>query len=232
VRARVGALVPLLLLLSLVLVGAAEARTWSWLGVRIRDLSEQEMDDVAKRHGIAEGFGVVIVEVMDGTPAARAGMRSGDIVVAFEARPVTDTKLLVRLIGQAPADRDIRLTVLRSTGRKPLPVRLATMPPTVAGERVASEFGFVLRERDGAQDRPSAGSPSVTFVITDGAAAKEGLVVGDVILQVNDRAVVTRDAALEALSEAALDRPLRLTVRRADEHVGVTIPPPDDRTKP
>jgi len=59
----------------------AEARGWSWLGVRIRDLSEQEGDEIAKRHGIREGYGVVIVEVMQGTPAQRAGMKAGDIVV-------------------------------------------------------------------------------------------------------------------------------------------------------
>ena len=46
------------LLLTLVLAGAADARSWSWLGVRIRDLSEQEMDDLSSRHGLAEGFGV------------------------------------------------------------------------------------------------------------------------------------------------------------------------------
>ena len=74
---RRGLLVALLLLVA---AAAADARSWSWLGVRIRDLSEQEMDELAGRHGIGEGFGVVIVEVMEDTPAARAGMRSGDIV--------------------------------------------------------------------------------------------------------------------------------------------------------
>ena len=67
-------------------------------------MSEQEMDEIAERHGIGEGFGVVIVDVMEDTPAARAGMRPGDIVVAFEGRPVTDTRLLQRLIARASID--------------------------------------------------------------------------------------------------------------------------------
>jgi len=220
------------LLLVLTVAGAADARAWSWLGVRIRDLSEQEMDDLASRHGIAEGFGVVIVEVMEDTPAARAGMRAGDIVVAFEGRPVTETRLLQRLIAQAPVDRDIRLTVLRSAGRKALPVRLVNMPRPVAGERIAAEFGFVLRETETAPERPSASAPLVTFVVRGSVAERAGLEVGDVILQVNDLAVLTRDAAREALSEVQSDRPLRLTVRRDDRHVPLMLPAPDDRPKP
>src|SRR5919201_4528235 len=124
-------------LVALALLGApiAEARSWSWLGVRIRDLSEQEMEEIAARHGIREGFGVMIVEVMADTPAARAGMKSGDIVVAFGERPVVETRLLQRLIASAPVDRESSLTVLRAEGRRALKVRLTSMPPTVAGER-------------------------------------------------------------------------------------------------
>ena len=53
------------------------ARPWSWLGVRIRDLSEQEMEDLAVRHGIREGFGVLVIDVMADTPAARRGCAMG-----------------------------------------------------------------------------------------------------------------------------------------------------------
>jgi serine protease Do len=220
------------LVVALLIAGDADARPWSWLGVRIRELSEQEMDDLASRHGIAEGFGVLIVEVMEDLPAARAGMRAGDIVVAFEGRPVTDTRLLQRLIAQAPIDRDIRLTVLRTGGRKALPVRLVSMPRPIAGERIAQEFGFVLRETESVSERPSASPPLVTLVIRGSAAERAGLAVGDVILQVNESAVATRDAAREALSEVTPDRPLRLTVRREDRHVGLTLAAPDDRPKP
>jgi serine protease Do len=219
-------------LLVLLTASAVQARPWSWLGVRIRDLSEQEMDDLAGRHGLSEGFGVMIVEVMADTPAARAGMQAGDIVVAVEDRPVTDTRLLQRLIARAPVDGDVRLTVLRREGRRPLPVRLMAMPRGVAGERMAAEFGFVLQEpaASATQDgRPSPSSPAVTFVVKGSAAEKAGLEVGDVILQVNEQAVVTRDAAREALGEVGLERPLHLTVRRADSRVSLTLPVPEAR---
>jgi S1-C subfamily serine protease len=51
--------------------------------------------------------------------------------------------------------------------------------------------------------------------------------VGDVIMQVDDHTVLTRDAAREALSEIPLERALRLTVRRGGEHVSLTLPAPD-----
>ena len=60
----------------------AEARSWAWLGVRIRDLSEFEMEDISRRHGIREGYGVVIVGVVEESPAERAGIQGGDIVAA------------------------------------------------------------------------------------------------------------------------------------------------------
>jgi S1-C subfamily serine protease len=219
------------LLALLVTAGAVEARAWSWLGVRIRDMSEQEMDEVAGRHGIGEGFGVVIVDVMQDTPASRAGMRSGDIVVALEGRPVTDTRLLQRLIARAPVDGDVRLTILRKDGRKALPVRLVAMPRPIAGERIAAEFGFVLREADAptGQAAPPPPSAAVTFIARGSAAEKAGLEVGDVIVRVNDLAVVSRDAVREALGDLELERPLKLTVRRAGESLSLTLPAPDSR---
>jgi S1-C subfamily serine protease len=226
--ARRAAILVLLGVLVLILAAAAaDARGWSWLGVRIRDLSEQEMHELAGRHGIGEGFGVVIVEVIEDTPAARAGMRQGDIVVALDGRPVTDTRLLQRLIARASADADVRLTVLRKEGRRALAVRLTAMPRPVAGERIAAEFGFVLRESDATSATgPPPSVPLVTLVARGSAAERAGLEVGDILLQVNDRGVLTRDAAREALGDAPLEQPLHLTVRRGPEAITLTLAAP------
>ncbi len=217
------------LVLAVVLAATpAEARGWSWLGVRIRDLSEQEMEEVAKKHGIREGYGAVIVEVMEGTPAQRAGMKNGDIVVAVDDRPVTDTRVLQRLIAAGPVEREARLTVLRPEGRRALGVRLVTMPRTIAGERVAAEFGFILRDPEPQTEiggrRPGGSAPTVTLVIRGSAAERAGLETGDVILQINETAVVSRDAAREALADLATEQPFKLTVRRGERHLALDIP--------
>lgn len=219
------------LVLLLAAPAAAQARGWSWLGVRIRDLSETEMDELAKKHGIREGFGVVIVEVMEGTPAQRAGMKNGDIVVAVDDRPVTDTRTLQRLIASGPVEREARLTVLRLEGRRALPVRLVAMPRTIAGERVAAEYGFILREPDTEPEvsgrRPGSASPTVSLVVRGSAADRAGLENGDVILQINDTAVVSRDAAREALAGLAPEQPFKLTVRRRGQLVALDVPAAD-----
>jgi S1-C subfamily serine protease len=209
-------------LIVTVAASAVDAMQWAWLGVRIRDLSEQEMDEIAKRHGIREGFGVVIIDVMEGTPAEKAGMKSGDLVVAFEERPVTDTRLLQRLIGGAGAGQDVRLTVLRTDGRRRLEVRLAAMPRPVLGERISAEFGFLVREPEPA----GSAAPTISGVIRRSAAERAGLEVSDVILEVNDQAVETREALREAMADASLEGPLRLTIRRGGSRLSVTLRAP------
>ena len=222
-----------LLLAALWLVALApsvEARPWAWLGVRIRDISEQEVEEISGRHGLREGYGVMIVEVMTDTPASRAGLRAGDLLVAVDGGPVTEARVLQRMIAQAPLDRTSRVTVLRVEGRRELPVRLVTMPAEVAGERVAAEFGFLLAgpgsRREAPEAGPGEGSPTVAAVASGGPAALGGLEVGDVLVQVDGRAVLTRDDARQALGEVVVDRGLRLTVRRAERLVTLSLSAP------
>jgi serine protease Do len=216
------------LLLVAVAASAVDAAQWAWLGVRIRDLSEQEGDEISKRHGLREGFGVLIIEVMEGTPAEKAGLKNGDLVVAFEDRPVTETRLLQRLIASAGPGRDVRLTILRAEGRRRLDVKLASMPRSVVGDRIGAEFGFVLREPDTAA--PSALSvgtlPTVAVIVPRSPADRAGLEVGDTILQVGERAVLTREEMREALADASLEAPLRLTFARGSNRLSVTLRPP------
>ena len=217
-----------LLMMALVLAlvtDATAARPWAWLGVRIRDLSEQEMDEISKAHGIGEGFGVFIVDVLAETPAARAGLKNGDVVVAFEGRPVTETRLLQRLIATAAPESEVRLVVLRREGRRNVPVRLVSMPRDVAGDRVAALFGFFLRDPAGADAASLGSTPIVAAVERRSVAERGGLRADDVVLQVDDHPVVSREAAREALANVSPDRPLRLVVRRERERVTLTLEP-------
>jgi serine protease Do len=223
-------LVASLFLAIALLVPAAEAATrWGWLGVRIRDLSEQEMEEISKRFGLREGFGAVIVEVIKETPAAAAGLQTGDLVVAFRDRPVVDTRSLQRAIASTTVGESVKLTVLRrEEGRRPVQVKVGAMPDAVAAERVAAEYGFLVRDPEGQAElggaRPPA-VPSVAVVLPRSRAERAGLRVGDVLTEVNGRPVVTLDAVREALLAAGPDGPLPLIVRRDQERVLVTLEP-------
>ena len=225
------ALLLLLLGTALALPAVAQAATWGWLGVRIRDLSEQEMEEISTRHGIREGYGALIVEVLKDTPAARAGFVNGDLVVAFRDRPVVDTRALQRLVAATPAGQEVVVTVLRrEEGRRMLHVSVEVMPQAIVAERVAAEFGFVVRDpQEEREPLQPAGAPAVAVVLRDSQADRAGLKPGDVIFEVNGRPVLSRQAVSDALVEAALDRPLRLTVRRQGEPLALTVSPPSQR---
>jgi serine protease Do len=218
----------LLLLAILLLPLGTEAAGWGWMGVRIRDLSEQEMEDISLRHGIREGYGALIVQVLPDTPAARSGLRTGDLVVTFKDGPVVDTRSLQRLVAGTPMEEEVWLTVLRGNeGRHRLRIRLASMPPEVVAERVAAEFGFQIREvsADAEVGARLVSPPTVAIVLKGSRAEQGGLKIGDLIVEINGRPVLSRQAVREALVEATLDQPLRLAVKREGERVALTLAP-------
>ena len=224
----------LLLALALLVPAVAEAATrWGWLGVRIRDLSEQEMEDISKRFGMREGFGAVIVEVIKETPAAAAGLRNGDLVVAFRDRPVVDTRGLQRAVSSTEVGETVRLTVLRQDeGRRPVQVRVGRMPEAMAADRVAAEYGFLVRDPDGQPELGGARAspvPSVAAVVPRTRAERAGLQVGDVLTEVAGRPVISIDAVREALLAAGPDGPLPLVLRRGQEQIQVTLDPASRR---
>lgn len=216
-------------LLLLGCAAGAEA-AGGWLGVRIRDLSEIEMDELSAHHGIREGYGVMVVTVLDGSPAAGSSLRSGDVIVGFEGRPIVDSRTFQRVVAAAPLDRELPLTVLRRDGRRQLLVRLQPMPPEIAGERVAAEFGFFVRESLAEEHARSAvGSVDSLALVTDvmpgSPAERGGLMPGDALRLINGQPLKSfRDTTL-ILSRVPLDQPLRLVVRRGDDdQLALTLP--------
>jgi len=215
-------------LLLVLLIGAdapAATTRWGWLGVRIRDLSEQEMNEISQKHGLREGFGALIVEVIKETPADAAGLKTGDLVVAFKNRPVVDTRTLQRYVAAAGAGETVTLTVLRrEQGRRPVQVRLGPMPEAVVAERVAAEYGFLLREREAQPEPGGARPPAVVVVVVPRSRAETaGLLVGDVLVEVNGRPASTIEAVREALLAVREDGPLALVVRRGSDRVALLL---------
>jgi len=204
----------------------AAGEQWGWLGVRIRDLTEQEMEEIAKKVGVREGYGVLIAQVIKETPAEASGLREGDLVVAIDGRPIVETRALQRLVGATPAGRELGLVVLREHDRQELRVRVGRMPAEVVADRVAFEFGFFVR--DVAEERtggpPELRPPVVAGVAERSSAARGGLRTGDRILAVNDVEVETVEAFRRRAQELYLRDPVRLRVDREGASLVLILP--------
>jgi serine protease Do len=90
----------------------------STIGVSIRDLSA----DDASRAKVAEGSGVLVDDVRDGTPAARAGFRKGDVIVEFDGERVRSARQMTRLVRETPPRRQVTAVVQRDGARQTLKV--------------------------------------------------------------------------------------------------------------
>jgi S1-C subfamily serine protease len=107
-----------------------------------------------------------------------------------------------------------------------MPVRLGAMPGPVMAERIASEFGFLVRDREVRPERgdePPSGLPAVAAVLRGGAAEAAGLRAGDVLVEVNGRPVLTLEATRQALTSAAVEASLPLVVSRDGEQMSLVI---------
>jgi serine protease Do len=181
------------------------------------------MDDLSTKFGIREGYGVRIEEILADTPAQAAGLKAQDLVVAIDGRPIVETRVLQRLIGAAPAGRDVSLVVLRDGRRREVRVRVGEMPPDVVAERIAVEFGFLVR--DTAEEPNPARRPVVAVVVERSAAARGGLLVGDRILELNGAPVDSLDAFRQAFRDVTVRDPIAVAVERQGETRRLVLPP-------
>jgi serine protease Do len=97
--------------------------TRSWLGVLVQPVDAE----AARTAGLAKPAGAVVTEVKAASPAARAGLRAGDIVLAWGEREV-DHRSLPFVVAQTPPGRQIHVTVWRSRAQVEIPVVPETMP--------------------------------------------------------------------------------------------------------
>jgi serine protease Do len=184
-----------------------------WLGVRIQDVTP----DVAEAMGLDGTNGALITDVPDG-PAKDAGLKAGDLIVDFDGQAVEDTRGLVRIVGDAPVGKTVRVVVQREGESLTLKVTLGRREDAVAadnGSRTPSPdvpmettvLGMTLVEMNDTLRGDLGLDPGASgLVLTDIDEASEawekGLRAGDVIEEAGQARVGTVADFEDRLSEA------------------------------
>jgi serine protease Do len=164
-----------------------------WLGVSIQPLTPE----LAKSFGARDTKGVLVSDVVPDSPAARAGLKAGDIVLEFEGRKVEAPGDLQRAVGLSSPGAEARVKVWRDQSEKTVTVKVGDAPDEREargpGARARSLLGLEVRPitQDMARqlNLPSTDGVIVARVEDGSGAAEAGIQRGDVIREINRQRV-------------------------------------------
>ena len=226
----------------------------SFLGVAVTDIDP----DRVSRLKLKEERGIEVTHVAEGSPADKAGIAPGDVLLTYNGENILSSQQFVRLVQETPVGRKVKIQLWRNDKTESVTAAIGSAPAKPFG--IPSNFANfamppmryspmmdiptpILVWRNmvlGAQleelDKPMAeyfGVKSGMLVrsIDNGSpAAKAGLKVGDVITGIGSNAVRTaRDLSSYFRSQRSVDQSTTITATRDHKEVTVTIPPIEPR---
>ena len=211
-----------------------------WIGARVQAVT----DEIAQSFNLPSREGALVVDVTRNGPAAKAGLVNGDLVVGFDGKPITDNRILPRIVAATPIGKTVNIDVLRK-GRKatyrimvekladdgPADKPVKAPPPPKPQSKLA-QLGLTLGPLDDA-GRSRYKVPGnvqgvlVTNVESGTAAGDKNMRPGDVIVQAQGVAVKTPDDVSRAVDAAVKSgKPVALfLVKRGDDvtYVGLRL---------
>lgn len=163
-----------------------------WLGVKIQSISE----DMADTFGVKENTGALVSSVFPGSPAARAGIQDGDVILRFDGKDVTTTRGLPRMVAQTAIGKDVDVEVLRKGQKRSFKVAIGRLEEEDSGKasgpsvnRKDGSKGGTEKGKQGSNRPPSASLIGLVLApLTDELRAKHGIdkgVNGVVVVEVD-----------------------------------------------
>ncbi len=205
--------------------------TRGWLGVAIQEMTPE----LAKSLDMKDNKGALVAQVVPGSPAEKAGIEQGDVIVEFDGKAVSSSKDLPQIVASTPAgksvtvklyhngkalDRDVKVTAMEdkdssettspaSSHKKTLGIAVQNLTPDMARQlRLRNETGVV-----------------VTQVEPDTPADKAGIQTGDVIREVNRKPVKDANDLVEKIEQAKDQNSILLLVQRGQNNMFAAVTP-------
>jgi serine protease Do len=206
--------------------------TRGWIGVQIQPVTQ----DIADSLGLKEAHGALVAEAQANSPAAKAGVESGDVVVAVNGAEVKDARDLAKKIGALAPNETVKLGILRKGNEKTVSVTLGTFPnekqarAETNGRQSDNDSGVPQLGLSLAPASAVAGADANGVVVTgvdpNGPAAERGFKSGDVITEVAGKTVERPSDVRNAIDVARKDgkRTILMRVKTGDATRFVALP--------
>ncbi len=203
--------------------------TRGWLGVSIQEMTPE----LAKSMGLKENKGALVAQVVTGSPAEKAGIEQGDVIVGFDGKEVAESKDLPRIVASTPVgksvtvklsregkvmDRQVKLGEMEEKGvevskapssHKALGIAVQNLTPEIAKELGVKKGSGVV----------------VTRVEPESPAAEAGIQTGDVIQEVNRKPVKNVEDFVQKVEKAKDKDSVLLFIQRGQNNLFAAVTP-------
>jgi serine protease Do len=204
--------------------------TRGWLGVSLQPMTAE----LAKAFKLEPGQGALVADVMPNSPAAKAGLKTGDVITEYDGHTIAKAGDLSRLVGGTPVGQSAMVRVLRDG--KPLTVtaQIATLPePQQVAEATPAggkSLGLTVQPLTSALAKrlevPDKAGLVVAEVADGSPAVEAGIQPGDVIVEANRQPVHSVAALQKAIADQKAGEPTLLRIHRRDASLFVAIEAP------
>lgn len=209
-----------------------------WLGVSIQEVTSE----LAEEFGVKDLKGALISGVMKKSPADKAGIKQGDVILEYNGKPVEDTGHLRNMVSQTPVGTSVKVKLLRAKKDvevevliAELPKKLSETPPREEPQAEAtaedgSLAGLIVREltpnlaRRFGFDQNEKGV-FVFSIDPNGKMYESGVRQGDVILQINQKNIESLQDYKKVVSSIKQKDRVLLLIRRKGQDMFVTVKP-------
>ena len=199
--------------------------TRSYLGVMLQDIDR----NLAEAYKLSKPEGSLITQVAPNSPASKAGMRAGDVILKFNGTPISRTSDLLNYLNRTLPNQSINLEVLRDDKPRVISATLTTSPDDTPAKSTGNSttkaqkgpvLGISIRGLSPAElERLNVkGGVYVQDVVRGGLAAQSRIQAGDVITQINGKQISGANDFVESVSNLKNNTVARVAIVRQDQN--------------
>lgn len=198
-----------------------------WLGVQIQDVTRE----LAESFGMDRPHGALVAKVVEDSPAQKAGIQIGDIIVEFNGREIETSGELPPVVGMTPIDQTAKVKIIREGDNETVEVKIGLLPDQVqlaagtAPEKSINRLAVVVTDLTAEQRKQLQVDKNGVLVqeVMNGPAQMAGVRRGDVILRIQNHTIDDVDDFENTIAELPADKSIAVLIQRRGSPVFLAL---------